>query len=72
MKKKGMLTITEAAKFLGYSTASLAKWRVKGKGPAYYKGKGGTVLYSIGDLKKFKEKGELVRVAPAAAEARSA
>jgi hypothetical protein len=59
-----MFTIDEAAEFLGYSRASLAKWRVQSKGPAYYKGKGGMVFYKREDLVKFKTSEELVRVTP--------
>ena len=65
-KEKGMLDTIHAAKFLGYSKAALTKWRWEGKGPAYYKGKGGLVFYEVADLQAFKKKITLTRVEPKA------
>jgi hypothetical protein len=63
-KEKGMLNPTQAAKFLNYSKAALAKWRSYGMGPAYYKGKGGMVFYETADLVAFQKKVTLTRVEP--------
>jgi hypothetical protein len=63
-KEKGMLTTTQAAKFLDYSRAALNKWRSNGEGPAYYKGKGGMVFYERADLIAYKKKVSLTRVEP--------
>lgn len=60
-----MLNTDQAAKFLGYGVAALKKWRSMGRGPAYYKGKGGTVLYSPADLETFRRTlSKLVRIEP--------
>jgi hypothetical protein len=63
-KEKGMLNPAQAARFLDYSKAALAKWRSNGQGPAYYKGKGGLVFYERADLIAFKKKITLTRVEP--------
>jgi hypothetical protein len=65
-KEKKLLNTVQAAKYLGYGEAALKKWRADGKGPAYYKGKGGMVFYDRADLDKFKTKSTLVRVEPRA------
>lgn len=60
----GMIRDREAAKFLNYTVATLKKWRVQGKGPAYFKGRGGSVWYRKDELKAYLEKSVLVRVEP--------
>jgi hypothetical protein len=59
----GMIDERAAAKYLGYDVSSLKKWRVLGKGPAYYRVRG-RVLYTRGDLKWFLENHAVVRVEP--------
>lgn len=68
-KKKKLLNTEDAATFLGYTIHALKKWRHDGRGPAFYKGKGGMVFYDVKDLKAFKPKIELHRIEPAAAKA---
>lgn len=63
-KENKMLNTAAAAKYLGYGIPALKKWRSEGKGPAYYKGKGGMVFYDRADLEKFDTKIELVRIEP--------
>jgi hypothetical protein len=50
-----MLDTEQAAKFLGYTTHALKKWRVDGKGPIYYKLAGGLVYYKRKDLIRFQK-----------------
>lgn len=45
-----------AARFLGLSPASLAKWRCAGSGPTFHRF-GGVIRYSIADLDAWAEKG---------------
>ena len=46
------LTPREAATFLGLSIRTLARYRSKGHGPAYYK-LGGSVRYTLEDLRQW-------------------
>jgi hypothetical protein len=45
-------TESEAARFLGKKPSTLAAWRARRKGPAYYKN-GATVLYTMTDLREY-------------------
>ncbi len=63
-KERGMLNTKQAAKYLGYGADALKKWRTKGGGPAYYKGKGGMVFYDKADLDKFRTAITFTRVEP--------
>jgi hypothetical protein len=45
-------TEAEAARFLGKKPSTLATWRARRKGPAYYKN-GATVLYTMTDLREY-------------------
>lgn len=53
----------EAAKYSGFEPATLSKWRIRGKGPAFLK-MGGKVFYRKADLDAFINGS---RVDPAAA-----
>jgi hypothetical protein len=53
---KPFLNEHEAAEFSGLAVTTLRRWRVVGKGPAYYKlssGKHGRVVYSRADLDRW-------------------
>jgi phage terminase Nu1 subunit (DNA packaging protein) len=52
-----LITSKQFAMILGYQPNTIAKWRTKGKGPAYIRpGKvGGRVHYDIDVVKKFLE-----------------
>ncbi len=56
------LRTPEAAHFLGLSSRTLEKHRTYGTGPAYRK-LGGRIVYTVGDLRAWAEKG--VRVSTA-------
>jgi len=47
------MTTQEAARYLGCSPQTLARWRVEGTGPMYFK-IGGLVRYDAGDLQEFR------------------
>lgn len=49
-----MVTAAALAAKLGLSRQSLAIWRLKGKGPLYYKA-GSRVLYRIADVERWLE-----------------
>jgi hypothetical protein len=63
---KQMIDTIAAAKLLGYTTHTLKKWRVEGKGPAYYKVRG-QVLYKRAELEAFADE-LVVRIDPKAAD----
>ena len=46
------LRAPEAARYLGVSASTLAKWRLYGRGPPYSK-LGSIVVYGIDDLNRF-------------------
>jgi excisionase family DNA binding protein len=51
-----LLTVREAADYLGLSVSTLNKWRVSGEGPRYVK-LGAAVRHDIRDLDSFIEAG---------------
>lgn len=54
MEKLTMLRAYDAAEYLGVAVASLAKWRVTGTGPAFFK-IGASVRYRQTDLETWIE-----------------
>lgn len=52
---KRLVKSREAAAILGISESGLAKWRMEGKGPRYYK-IGKLISYSVRDLEEFMER----------------
>lgn len=61
-----MIETRAAAKLLGYTAHTLKKWRVDGKGPAYYKVRG-KVFYKREELEAFLANDVVVRIDPRAA-----
>jgi len=64
MSRSRLLTTTELAQRLGLHRGSLARWRVQGKGPNYFKkgeGKNATVLYRLPDVRKWEKKHNFVK-----------
>ena len=59
---KGLIPEVKAAEILGRTVASLKKWRVQGRGPAYFKIRR-HLFYKREDLEKFLES-EIERVVP--------
>lgn len=60
---KDLISEAKAAKILDRKVASLKKWRVQGRGPAYFKIRG-RVRYKREDLVRFMET-EIEHVVPA-------
>jgi len=54
LEQRGFLCETDAASYLGSRPSTLRAWRVKGKGPRYYK-IGGKVFYKNTDLETWIE-----------------
>lgn len=54
MRRKIMLTPTEAAELIGVPAKTLSNWRSAGRGPDVVK-HGGKVLYPVKDLEKWTE-----------------
>jgi len=54
MRKRALLRTPKAADLLGISPATLAKWRVVGGGPPYFK-LGRAVVYDLIELRKWAE-----------------
>lgn len=54
LEERGFFSEKDAASFLGSKPSTLRAWRVKGKGPRYYK-IGGKVFYREGDLSAWIE-----------------
>ena len=50
MESARKLRVPEAAEYLGLSTSTLAKMRLRGDGPPYLKAGSRIVLYDLGDL----------------------
>ena len=48
----GRVTFEDAARFLGFSTKTLAGWRNRGYGPQAYK-IAGKLFYKLGELESF-------------------
>jgi hypothetical protein len=59
---KGLIPEVKAAEILGRTVASLKKWRVQGRGPAYFKIRR-RAFYNREDLEKFMQS-EIERVIP--------
>jgi predicted DNA-binding transcriptional regulator AlpA len=55
LEARGFLTETEAAPYLGFEPATLRIWRMKGKGPRYFK-LGGRIAYKRQDLDEWIER----------------
>ena len=60
MTKSSMIRELEAAKYLGLSPKTLARWRWAGKGPIFYKF-GSAVRYSTDELDSFVTNAAVVR-----------
>jgi len=54
LEERGFFCEKDAASFLGSKPSTLRAWRVKGKGPRFYK-IGGKVFYKDGDLNEWIE-----------------
>lgn len=54
LEQRGFLCEKDAASYLGSKPSTLRAWRVKGKGPRFYK-LGGKVFYREGDLSAWIE-----------------
>jgi hypothetical protein len=61
MKRITLLTPPEAAKTLETSTRTLASWRSRGIGPAFYRIAGKRIRYALDDLDAFIQQS---RIAP--------
>lgn len=57
----GTLRRSEAAKFLGRKTQTLARWAVRGEGPPYFR-LGKFVFYPLAGLKAYKAKHAVERL----------
>lgn len=61
------LTSREAARYLGTRPATLARWRMERRSPAYWKasGKYGTVAYAFSELVAWKQQQSIRRLSNA-------
>lgn len=63
-----MVNVHEAALILGFTPSALAKMRLRGTGPVYYKSgvmKNARILYKVADLHEYRDS-QYIRVIPAA------